>query len=263
MRLENKVAIVTGGASGIGEATAKTFAREGARVLIADKNVTEGERVRDEIRKSGGTAEFAATDILEPAEIEAMVQAAVGTFGRLDILHNNAMTTWFGRVGELTLDQWRRAMDGGLNSYWYASKLAVAVMLGQGGGAIVNTASVSGLAADYGLGAYNTAKAGVVNLTRAFAIDYARAGIRCNAVCPGPIFTPPIARGKATRPDVHEKIAEAIPMGRFGEAQEIANVVLFLASDEASFVTGSYVVADGGLWAFSGMPSLTGRGPDW
>jgi meso-butanediol dehydrogenase/(S,S)-butanediol dehydrogenase/diacetyl reductase len=164
---------------------------------------------------------------------------------------------------ELTLDQWRRAMDGGLNSYWYASKLAVAVMLGQGGGTIVNTASVSGLAADHGLGAYNTAKAGVVNLTRAFAIDYARAGIRCNAVCPGPILTPPIARGKATRPDVHERIAEAIPMGRFGEAQEIANVVLFLASDEASFVTGAYVVADGGLWAFSGMPSLTGRGPDW
>lgn len=263
MRLENKVSLVTGGASGIGEATAKTFAREGSRVVVADKNAAEGVRVVEEIREAGGSAEFIETDIMEPSSIEAAVQGAVDQFGSLDVLHNNAMTTWFGRIGELTLEQWRRAIDGGLNSYFYASKLAVAVMVEQGGGAIVNTASVSGLAADYGLGAYNAAKAGVVNLTRAFAIDYARAGIRCNAVCPGPIATPPILRAKVTRPDIHQKIADAIPMGRFGEAQEIANVVLFLASDEASFVTGAFVVADGGLWSFSGMPSLTGRGPDW
>jgi meso-butanediol dehydrogenase/(S,S)-butanediol dehydrogenase/diacetyl reductase len=262
-RLENKVALISGAASGIGEATARTFAAQGARVVIADKNQDEGARVATEIGNAGGIAEFVATDIFDPANLEAAVEHATSRFGRLDILHNNAMSTWWGRIGELTLDQWKRSLDGGLTSYWYASKLAVEVMLGQGGGAIVNTASVSGLAADWGLGAYNVAKAGIVNMTRAFAIEYARKGIRCNAVCPGPIFTPPIARAKQTRPDIHEKIREAIPMGRFGEPQEIANVVLFLASDEASFVTGAAVVADGGLWSHSGMPSLNGEAADW
>jgi len=127
----------------------------------------------------------------------------------------------------------------------------------------VNTASVSGLAGDYGLGAYNAIKAGVVNLTRVTGIEYARKGIRCNAVCPGPIGTPPLLRLEDARPEMVGRVREAIPMGRLGEPQEIANVVLFLASDEASFVTGAYVVADGGLWAHTGMPSLTGSGPEW
>jgi meso-butanediol dehydrogenase / (S,S)-butanediol dehydrogenase / diacetyl reductase len=262
-RLQGKVALVTGGASGIGEATAKTFAREGAQVMVADKNAEAGARVVAEIVTSGGTADFVATDVTDSNSIEAAIHAVVSRFGRLDVLHNNAMQTWWGRIGELSLEQWKRSLDGGLTSYWYASRLAVEVMLGQGGGAIVNTASVSGLAADYGLGAYNVAKAAILNMTRSFAIEYARKGIRCNAVCPGPIFTPPIQRGKATRPDIHEAIREAIPMGRFGEAQEIANVVLFLASDEASFVTGAAVVADGGLWSFTGMPSLNGQASDW
>ena len=263
MRLEGKVALITGAASGIGEATAKTFAREGATVVVADINAAAGNGVVEAIGGAGGRAVFCETNILDPASIENMVAFATGACGRLDILHNNATVVAPGRLGELSLERWKRALDGGLTSYWYASRLAVNVMLEQGGGAIVNTASVSGLAGDYGLGSYNAVKAAIVNITRVFAIEYARKGIRCNAVCPGPIYTPPIQRAERARPDIHEAIREAIPMGRFGEAQEIANVVLFLASDEASFVTGAAVVADGGLWSHTGMPSILGQGADW
>jgi meso-butanediol dehydrogenase/(S,S)-butanediol dehydrogenase/diacetyl reductase len=136
-------------------------------------------------------------------------------------------------------------------------------MLTQGGGAIVNTASVSGVAGDFGLGPYNASKAGVVNMTRVFAIEYARKNIRCNALLPGPIGTPPLRAREKTDPVTMDKIKDAIPMGRLGTPQEMANVALFLASDEASFVTGAAYVADGGLNAHSGMPSLTGVYPDF
>jgi meso-butanediol dehydrogenase/(S,S)-butanediol dehydrogenase/diacetyl reductase len=261
MRLANKVALISGAASGIGEATALTFAREGARVVVADIDVEGGERVAQAIRTANGAATFVRADVLDTASLEAMVAFAVETYGRLDILHNNAQVTSAGRIGELELAAWRRGVDGGLTSYWYASKLAVKHMLDQGGGAIVNTASVSGLAADFGLGTYNATKAAVVNMSRVFAIEYARKNIRCNAVCPGPIGTPPLRAMETSAPQVIGPIKEAIPMGRLGTPQEIANVVLFLASDEASFVTGAAYVADGGLNAHSGMPSLTGITP--
>ncbi len=263
MRLKDKIALITGAGSGIGEATAKTFAREGAAVVVVDLNEDGGNRVVAQISKAGGSAEFHRADIGVPAEIERMIKFACERYGRLDILHNNAIYTAVGRIGELTLEGWQKTMDVGLTAYWYATKCAIEVMLPQKRGAIVNTASVSGLAGDYTLGAYNAVKAGVVNITRVTGIEYARRGIRCNAVCPGPIGTPPLLRLEDTRPDIVAKIREAIPMGRLGEPQEIANVVLFLASDEASFVTGAYFVADGGLWAHSGMPSISGEGPDW
>ena len=263
MRLKDKVALITGAGSGIGEATARTFVREGARVVIADLNDDAGHRVANEIRKVGGDAEFYHADVATRADIETMVKFAIDRFGQLDILHNNAIFTTVGRVGELTFDGWQKTVDVGLTAYWYATKCAIEVMLPRRRGAIVNTASVSGLAGDYTLGAYNAVKHGVVGLTKSTAIEYARKGIRCNAVCPGPIGTPPLSRLEDSRPDVVARIREAIPMGRLGEPQEIANVVLFLASDEASFVTGSFYVADGGLWAHSGMPSLSGQGPEW
>ncbi len=263
MRLENKVALITGAGSGIGEATAKTFAREGARVVVADLNDDGGRRVASQIRSAGGEAEFFHADVGAPREIEAMIKFAADRYGRLDILHNNAIFTTVGRVGEITLEGWQKTVDVGLTAYWYATKCAIEVMLPQKRGAIVNTASVSGLAGDYTLGAYNAVKHGVVALTKATGIEYARKGIRCNAVCPGPIGTPPLLRLEDSRPDVLARIREAIPMGRLGEPQEIANVVLFLASDEASLVTGAFFVADGGLWAHSGMPSLSGQGPEW
>jgi meso-butanediol dehydrogenase/(S,S)-butanediol dehydrogenase/diacetyl reductase len=261
MRLADKVVLITGGASGIGEACARTYAREGGKVVVADVNVEGGERVVAEIRQANGAAAFVRADVLDTASIEAMVAFTVETYGRIDVLHNNAQVTSGGRIGELELEAWRRGIDGGLTSYWYASKLAIAHMLAQGGGAIVNTASVSGLAGDFGLGTYNPAKAAVVNMTRVFAIEYARKNIRCNALCPGPIGTPALRAMEKRAPEVIDPIKEAIPMGRLGTPQEMANVALFLASDESSFVTGAAFVADGGLYAHSGMPSLTGIRP--
>ncbi|HYA34507.1 MAG TPA: glucose 1-dehydrogenase [Candidatus Binataceae bacterium] len=264
MRLKDKIALITGGGSGIGEATAKTFAREGAAVVVVDLNEEGAARVAGEIRKTGGMAESLVADAGVPKEIERMIKFPVNKFGRLDILHNNAIFVEAGHIHDLSLEGWQKTLDVGLTAYWYAIKIAIqTTMLKQGRGAIVNTASVSGLAGDYTLGAYNAVKAGVVNISRVTGIEYARKGIRCNAVCPGPIATPPLARIEAERPDVVARVRDAIPMGRLGKPQEIANVVLFLASDEASFVTGAFFVADGGLWAHSGMPSLSGQGPEW
>ena len=263
MRLKNKSAIVSGAASGIGEAVAKTFAREGAAVVVADLNEENGYRVVNEIRDAGGTAEFIRTNISRNRSVDEMFQFAVAKFGRVDILHNNAIQVVFGRIGKVAVEAWQKAVDCGLTNYWYCSRKAVELMVPQGGGAIVNTASVSGLGADFGLGPYNVVKAGVIALTKSFAIDYARKGVRCNALCPGPIATPPLLKVKESRPDFFEKMAESVPMGRFGQPQEMANVVLFLASDEASYVTGAAYVADGGLMAHTGMPSLTGDGPQW
>ena len=263
MRLKDKVALITGAGSGIGEATAKTFAREGATIIVVDIDEAGGNRVVDDIRTAHGTAEFYRADCGEPAEIEQMIAFATERFGRLDVLHNNALFTVVDRIGDITLEGWKKTLDVSLTGYWYAIKIALGPMLKQGKGAIINTASVSGLAGDYTLGAYNAVKAGVVNISRVTGIEYARKGIRCNAICPGPILTPPLKQLGEAKPDVFARIREAIPMGRYGEPQEIANVALFLASDEASFVTGAYFVADGGLWAHSGMPSLSGEGPDW
>ena len=263
MRLDGKVAVITGGGSGIGAATARAFVREGARVVLADIDEAAGTAVAGELREGGGVADFLHADAADPAEIERVIGFAVDTHGTLDVLHNNHVAYEAGRVGDLTLDGFRRSLDVGLVSYWYAIKLALVPMLAAGRGSIVNTASVSGLAGDYGLGAYNVLKAGVVNLSRVTGIEYARKGIRCNAVCPGPIGTPPIDRLHDAAPAIWEDIRDAIPMGRYGRAEEIANVVLFLASDEAAFVTGTHVVADGGLWAHSGMPPIGGLGPDF
>jgi meso-butanediol dehydrogenase / (S,S)-butanediol dehydrogenase / diacetyl reductase len=263
MRLQDKIALITGAGSGIGEATAKTFAREGATVVVADIDDINGQRVVEEIRRAGGRAEYTHADIGEPAEIERMITFTTERCSRLDVLHNNALYTVIGRIGDLTLDDWKKTLDVSLTGYWYATKLALGPMLRQGKGVILNTASVSGLAGDYTLGVYNAVKAGVVNISRVTGIEYARKGIRCNAICPGPILTPPLKRLGESQPAVFARIKEAIPMGRYGDPQEIANVALFLASDEASFVTGAFLVADGGLWAHSGMPSLSGQGPEW
>jgi meso-butanediol dehydrogenase / (S,S)-butanediol dehydrogenase / diacetyl reductase len=263
MRLDDKVSLITGAASGIGAATARTFAREGAAVMVADINDEGGHRMVAEIRDAGGTAEFVHADIGQSQQVEAMIKSTVDRFSRLDILHNNAVFTAVGHIGEVTLEGWQQTIDVGLTAYWYATKCAIAHMMPAKRGAIINTASISGLSADYMMGAYNTIKAGVINLTRATAIEYARKGIRCNAVCPGLTATPPLLGIMNASPNVMNKFCETIPMGRLGDPQEIANVVLFLASDEASYVTGAFFVVDGGLTAHTGIPSLFGIGPEW
>jgi meso-butanediol dehydrogenase / (S,S)-butanediol dehydrogenase / diacetyl reductase len=249
-KLENKVSLITGAASGIGAATAKLFAAEGATVIVVDIDESNGRRVAEEI---GARGIFHKANVSEPLEVEAMVKLAVDRFGRLDVLHNNVATAGaVAPVGDMPIEAWQRAIAVSLSGVFYGMRFALPRMVAQGGGVIVNTASVSGLAADYMLGAYNAAKAGVINLTRTAAIEYARKNIRVNAVCPGSVATPPLLRaigegeGRRLLEDHH-------PIGRIGLPEEIARVVLFLASEDSSFMTGSIVVADGGISAHTGF----------
>jgi meso-butanediol dehydrogenase/(S,S)-butanediol dehydrogenase/diacetyl reductase len=249
-KLDNKVSLITGAASGIGAATAKLFGAEGATVIVADIDEANGHRVTQEI---GASAVFYKTNVSEPGEVESMVTFAVERFGRLDILHNNVATAGaVAPVGEMPVEAWQRAIAVSLSGVFYGMRFALPQMVAQGGGAIVNTASVSGLAADYMLGAYNAAKAGVINLTRTAAIEYARKNIRVNAVCPGSVATPPLLRALGEG-EGRRLLEEHHPIGRLGLPEEIACVVLFLASDDSSFVTGGIVVADGGISAHTGF----------
>src|SRR6516164_10801176 len=253
-KLDNKITIVTGAGSGIGEATAKLFAAEGARVVIADIDDGGGNRVTGEI---GSAAVIRHTDVGVPSEVEGMIKFALDRFGRLDVLFNNAFATTTGPVGQMSLEGWQKTLSVTLSGVFYGMRFALPQMVAQGGGAIVNTASISGLGGDYGAGAYNAAKAGVVNLTRTAAIEYARKNIRVNAVCPGMIETPAVLNtliGQSRNPEKIRKLSEEChPLGRMGRPEEIAKVVLFLASDDASFVTGSMYVADGGVTAHTGL----------
>ena len=251
-RFEGKVAVVTGGASGIGAATVELLHGEGAAVAIAD---LPGEAGPALAARLGERAIFVPTDVSDQSAVEALVSAAADRFGRLDILFNNAGIGSFAATPELAVADWRRVMAVDLDAVFYGCKAAIPRMRENGGGVIVNTASASGLAADYHFAAYNAAKAAVINYTRAVAIDHAREGIRCNAVCPGPVETP-ILSGVSAIPAVRAAWHEVVPMGRFARAGEIAQVVAFLASDEASYLTGAAIPVDGGLTAHTGQPNL-------
>jgi len=246
MNFAGKVALITGGGSGIGRATALGWARHGGAVVIADLDTPRAEAVADEIAVAGGHAVSVPTDIAEQASIDAAVELAISRFGRIDFLHNNAFARWRGSdsaalLAEVGDEHWRHVMTLGLDSAFRFSRAVIPHMLRQGGGAIVNTSSTAAYHAEARVGAYGVAKAGLSQLTRSIAVEYATQGIRCNAVCPGVIQTPLI--GGAPLP---EDFLKTIPMGRLGQPEEIANVVLFLASDLASYVTGATIVADGG-----------------
>ena len=252
-RFEGKVAVITGGASGIGAAAARRFHAEGASVLLADLNVEAGEALAAGLGE--GRAVFRRVDVSDFGEVEAMVAAAAQAFGGLDILFNNAGIGSFANVVDLTLEDWRRVIDIDLSAVFYGCKAAIPHLRARGGGAIINTASISGLAGDFSFAAYNAAKAGVINLTRSVAIDHARENIRVNAVCPGPVDTPIIA-GINEMQGVREAWDARVPMGRFARPEEIAAVVAFLASDDASYMTGSILAVDGGVTAHTGQPDL-------
>jgi len=251
-RFSGKVAIITGGASGIGAAAVRQFHREGARVVIADVDEAGGTALAGEL---GDGARFLATDVSDFDAVEALVLDAVGAFGRLDVLFNNAGIGSFSPIPDLSPEDWQKVIAIDLSGVFHGMKAAIPVMREQGAGAIVNTASISGMFGDYGFAAYNAAKAGVINLTRTAAIDHAREGIRVNAVCPGPVDTPIIAGIKEV-PGLRAAWDNAVPMGRFATPVEIAEVAAFLASDAASYVTGAIVPVDGGLTAHTGQPNL-------
>jgi len=260
-RFVGKVALITGAASGIGETTAKHFCDEGASVVIADVNESGMSRVAEEIEYKGGRISCVCVDVSDPEQVQAAIRHTVETFGRLDILHNNAFFQETGYIDEISLEGWKRTFSVTLTATFLGIKYAIPVMLGQGGGVIVNTSSVCGIRGDFGMSAYNAAKAGVISLTQSTAIEYAGKGIRCNCVCPGIILTPGIKAffddsglggPKPERERLRKRIIDMHPIGRLGTADEVARVVLFLASDEASFVTGAAYVVDGGSLAQPG-----------
>ncbi|AWX54626.1 SDR family NAD(P)-dependent oxidoreductase [Brevibacillus brevis] len=246
MRLENKVAIVTGGASGIGETTVRLFAKEGAKVVIADFS-PRGNELAEELNQAGFDALFVKTDVTKEDEVKNMVSATVEKYGKVDILFANAGIAKDAPSHLLSMDDWQRTIDINLTGVFLCDKYVIEQMLAQGtGGAIVNCGSIHSHAGKAGVTAYSSAKGGVKLLTQTLGLTYAKQGIRVNAVCPGYIDTPLIAgRNEA----LNEHLIGLHPMGRLGKPEEVAKAVLFLASDDASFVTGTSLLVDGGYTA--------------
>ena len=249
-RVEGKVAVVTGGASGIGRATARALAAEGARVTIADVDEDGGARVAAQLRDTGGEVFFRRADVRSLADLEAVVGEAADRHGRLDVLVNNAAVPVAGTAGEMTEADWARVVDVNLSGVWRGMRAAIPRMLAQGGGCIVNLSSVQAHVGFLGWAGYAASKGGVEALTRQAAVEYARRGIRVNAIVPGTIMTEMNEGIMRDAPDGDAVMAGWVamhPMGRIGQPEEVAAAIVFLASDEASFITGEVLRVDGGL----------------
>jgi NAD(P)-dependent dehydrogenase (short-subunit alcohol dehydrogenase family) len=254
--LEGKVGLVTGGTSGIGRETAVLFAKAGAKVVVAGRRTPEGEETIELVRSAGGDGLFVKTDVSKASEVETLVQKAVERFGRLDVAFNNAGVegVWSPIVRQSEED-WDRTIAVNLKGVWLCLKYEIRQMLKQGGsGAIVNMSSITGLVGAVGVAAYSASKHGVIGLTQTAALENAKTGIRINAVCPGFTETPMTDRVFRV-PGVHKYVLSCHPIGRLGRPTEIAQAVLWMCSDGASFMTGQSLVLDGGFLAGSNSPS--------
>lgn len=251
MRLEGKVALITGAAGGMGRTAANLFAAEGAKVVMADITERAGEEAVEEITSAGGQAAFIRADVSKAADVEEMVRLAVQRFGGLHVLYNNAGIFHADDGGTVETPEsiWDRVIDINLKGVWLGCKYGIPALLRSGGGSIINVASfVALMGAATPQIAYTASKGGVVSMTREIAIEYARRGIRANALCPGPIETPLLA-DLLSDPKRRARRLVHIPIGRFGQAEEIARAALWLASDESSLMTGATLVVDGGITA--------------
>jgi NAD(P)-dependent dehydrogenase (short-subunit alcohol dehydrogenase family) len=245
---EGKVALITGGTSGIGRVTAEAFAREGAKIVVSGRREREGQETVDIIKKAGGEAIFVKTDIAKEQDVRAMVEKTVATYGHLDYAFNNAgieqLPTPLVEQGEETFDQ---IIDVNVKGVWLSMKYEIPEMLKNGGGAIVNTSSVAGLIGFPGIPIYIASKHAVLGLTKSVALEYAKLGIRVNAVSPAAIETDMVDRFVGRDGDARQQLSDMHPVGRMGRPEEIADAVIYLCSDKASFITGQSLAVDGGF----------------
>jgi NAD(P)-dependent dehydrogenase (short-subunit alcohol dehydrogenase family) len=248
--LTGKIAIVTGGSSGIGKAAVELFAEEGAVVIIADVQDGPGQQLADELAKRGRTGVYVRCDVSKEADVQAAVTLALSQYGRLDVMFNNAgIEGDQAPTAEATLENWDRVIGINLKSVFLGTKYGIEAMLRGGGGSIINNASVAGLVGFAGIPAYCASKGGVVQLTRTAALEYATQGVRVNCLCPGVIDTPMVERFTGGSAEAETQMAALEPVGRMGTAREVAQLALFLASDRSSFITGAVIPVDGGFVA--------------
>lgn len=246
----NKVSLVTGGASGIGRATALAFAREGAKVLVSDIAENGGQETVRMIREASGDATFVQADVTQWGEVAALIGATINTYQQLDFALNSAGVQGVrARTADYPEDEWGHVIDVNLNSVWYSMKFELDQMMKQGHGVIINLASVAGVVGFPSHSAYSASKHAVVGLTKSAALEYIRKGIRINAVCPGFTDTPMMQRAMEEEPEYTKRLIERVPARRMGTPEEVAAAILYLCSDQAGFLTGHTLVLDGGITA--------------